>query len=86
MKDFYYVVFNRTGIDRFLKTDRFQLKGGEYAQRIDFEVDDELFKKVQIPKVTLHVGQDQITMARSVEPEVEDARDVIGTDKVGPLR
>lgn len=70
MKDVYYVVFNRNGIDRFTKTDGFQLRGGEYAQRIDFEVDDALFKKVQIPKVTLRVGQDEVSMARTVEPEV----------------
>jgi hypothetical protein len=72
MKDFYYVIFNRRGIDRFVRTDRFQLKGGEFAQRVDFEVDDGLFAKVQIPKVTLHVGRDEVTMARSVGAEVLD--------------
>lgn len=72
MKDVYYVIFNRNGIDRFTKTDGFTLRGGEYAQRIDFEVDDALFKKIQIPKVTLRVGQDEVSLARTVEPEVTD--------------
>ena len=70
MKDVYYVIFNRHGISRFTKTDGFQLKGGEYAQRVDLEVDDQLFQKVQIPRVTLRVGQNEASMARSVEPEV----------------
>ena len=70
MKDTYYVIFNRNRIDRFTRSDSFQLKGGEYAQRIDFEVDDDLFKKVQIPRVSLKVGQDSVSLARSVEADV----------------
>ena len=70
MKDTYYVIFNKRGIDRFTRTGGFQLKGGEYAQQVDFEVDDALFAKVQIPKVKLIVGQDEVSLARSVEPEV----------------
>jgi hypothetical protein len=68
MKDTYYVIFNRNGIDRWCK-ERFTLKQGEYAQRVELIVDDLLFSPLQVPTVTLHVSA--LGVARVVEAEVE---------------
>lgn len=41
MTDAYFVIFNKNGIDRFLKTDRFDLKSGEYAVRMEIATSPE---------------------------------------------
>lgn len=65
MKANYYVIFNKSGIDRVVMTDRFTLKGGEYAQRVDLEVDDRLFQRVVIPRTLIQIGSDSV--ARTIE-------------------
>lgn len=74
MKDTYYVVFNRNGIDRFLRTDRFELKSGEYAVQCDFEVPDELFAPVSIPKTRIVIPIEAVrrTIEASLEGDVEE--------------
>ncbi len=66
----YYVIFNKHGIDRFIKTDRCQLKQGEFYQRVDFVVDDALFKPVTVPTVKLCVNSAGV--ARIIDASIDD--------------
>lgn len=67
MKDGYYVIFNRNGIDRFNKTDRFDLKAGEYAVRMEIEVPDEVFVKPAIPVTRVTIPAEYLH--RSIDAE-----------------
>lgn len=67
MKASYYVIFHKSGIDRVVMTDRFTLKGGEYAQRVDLVVDDKLFQKIVIPRTEISIGADSVVRTVKVE-------------------
>lgn len=67
MKDSYYVIFNKNGIDRMLKTDRFDLKSGEYAVRMMLEVPDSVFVKPCIPTTYVTIPPESIS--RTIEAE-----------------
>ncbi|AIE83506.1 hypothetical protein [Fimbriimonas ginsengisoli] len=67
MKDSYYVIFNRRGIDRLLKTDRFDLKSGECVVRMEIEVPDSVFAKPVIPVTRVVIPAESIN--RTIEAE-----------------
>ena len=67
MKDGYYVIFNRKGIDRFCKSETFQLKPGEHAVKIMLEVADEVFVKPPIPVTRVIVDPSQVVRNIGVE-------------------
>lgn len=49
----YYVIFDRNGINRFAKTDAFDLKSGEYVVKMILNIPDALFKTPPMPEVNL---------------------------------
>lgn len=69
MKDSYYVIFNRKGVDRFCKSDSFILKSGEYAVQMNLEVPDEVFAKPKIPTVKFTLDPEQIQRTIGLETE-----------------
>jgi hypothetical protein len=70
MRATYYVIFNRRGIDRFTKGTGFQLKGGEFVQQVNLEIDDRMFEKVKVPTVTVQVSGENV--GRVIEAAVDD--------------
>jgi len=74
VKDTYYVVFDKNGIQRFCKTAGFQLKAGEFAQFVELDVDNALFDPVRVPKVTLRVNAAGV--AKVVDAEVNHGEEV----------
>lgn len=72
MTDTYYVIFNRHGIDRMLKTDKFTLKAGEHAVQMILEVPDEVFVKPRIPVTRITIDPSQVTRDSGVETPTEE--------------
>lgn len=73
----YYVIFDRNGINRFAKTDKFDLKSGEYCVQMVLEIPDSLFITPPIPVVAVTISQDMLmrTLQAQVKalPEYLDA-------------
>lgn len=65
MKDSYYIIFDRQSVVKMLKTDKFTLERGQHAVRIEFEVDDAVFKPFIIPSTRIFVPADAVQ--RSIE-------------------
>ena len=55
MKDTVYIVVNKNGIDRMLKTGTFQLKAGEKAFALVLDVPDGAFKPPPMPTVKMTI-------------------------------
>lgn len=72
MKDTYYLIFTRHGIDRMVKNAPTTLKATERAVRMDFEVSDEVFTPYSIPKVTITVPTEAVT--RAIKAEVQECQ------------
>jgi len=64
MKDTIYLVFNRDGISAMRKTLP-QLRAGEYAPRLDVNVDDKYFKRI-IPIAKMELDDKFL-----IEPKIE---------------
>lgn len=69
MKDSYFVIFNRRGIDRFTKTEKFDLKAGEHAVRMEIEVPDEVFVKPTIPTTRVLIPAESLRRTIDVTSE-----------------
>lgn len=69
MKDTYYLVFNRSGVDRMTKNPPTALKATERCVEMKFEVDDAVFTPFQIPKVSVRVPAEAVS--RQFEAVVE---------------
>lgn len=61
MKDNYFVIFKRTGIDRLCRSEKFTLKAGEHAVEMVLEVPDEVFIKPDIPVCRIQIDPSQVT-------------------------
>lgn len=70
MKDSYFVIFNKRGIDRFTKTENFKLNAGEHAMQVELEVPDEVFRKPPIPKTRILVDPSQVV--RNIGAETDE--------------
>lgn len=71
MRDTVYLVFDRNGVDRMLKTDSFQLKAGERAVKVVLEIPQEAFQKPPIPTITLSVPVEAITTQIEAEASIK---------------
>lgn len=71
MRDDYFIVFNKSGIVDFKKSDRFTLPSGCLAVQMQIEVDDSVFKKPAIPTTRVVIPADAITRAVEVTSEAE---------------
>ena len=69
MKDSYFVIFNKTGIVCFAKTQNFQLKSGEHALQVELVVPNEVFINPPIPVTRIVVDPSQVVRQIGVETE-----------------
>lgn len=69
MTDFYYIIFTKNGVERLLKNQPNMLKHGEYAQKVELVVDDELFEPLIVPCVSVYVSKMGV-VARVLASEV----------------
>lgn len=71
MKDTVYVIVNKVGFQRALKTDSFDLRPGERAFKLAIEVPDEAFAPQRLPTVRLMIPSDQLQTV--IEAEIGEA-------------
>ena len=70
MKARFYVVFDQLGFVQAFKTDRFELRQGQYATQIELDVPDEAFAPLNVPKVTISLPAE--ALRRTFEAQVEE--------------
>lgn len=70
MTDSYFVIFNSQGVQRFAKSEKFELKSGEHAVKMTIEVPDEAFAKPQIPVTRVVIPTELLSRTIEVAPEV----------------
>lgn len=77
MKASFYVVIDKTGFVNCYKSDRFELKQGQYATEVEIEVPDEAFAPMNIPKVRIELPANALrrVFEATVEPAAEENRD-----------
>lgn len=80
MKAPYFVIFDRHGINRFAKTDKFELKSGEYVVQMILEIPDDLFVKPTIPVVSLTLDREMLV--RSLSGQVKALPEYIDAEMV----
>lgn len=73
MKGSVFVIFNERGIIRTVKSQRFELKAGEYVTEVILEVPDELFKPVRAPSIHIEIDPHAIRRPVVALPASEEA-------------
>lgn len=66
----FYVVFDQSGFAGAFKSDKFELRPGQYATRIELNVPDEVFAPVNYPRVVIDVPAD--ALRRTISATVEE--------------
>jgi len=72
MKDTYFLIFTKHGIDRMVKNAPTTLKATERAIQMNFEVSDEVFTPFSIPKVSVTVPTEAVT--RTIQAEIQESQ------------
>ena len=67
MKDSIHIIVSRNRVERMLQTDRFELKPGERAFRLEVEIPDAAFNQPPVPRLKVLIPPEALVAEIEVE-------------------